>query len=352
MLGNWNLCLLGSYAGRDARLNGDGSVSRLVGSGLHDDSTSLAGRNAVHEATAGLSASYHGSRAGVGFVVEHSQYSRAFAPQDSAGSFAGNQLLVAGVNAECRTGHYELGVEMAGSGGSGLAGAFDVTGGWPDFDTRFSLRGRQARFFVPHGRWTSLANTKDRLDASGRLRWHHAGSSVSLSGNTYRDFELDSVPAKLELRLGQELSMLDMALSLGMRYRLDQEPSRTARAELGARAGRATTARLVLADAYPVRSDSRGAMAAILLTQGFGSAELGLAAARIAVDGTGVTMYLHEPGAGRIGSSFSSSVSCWRLAAGCGIRIGRWLRLGVKAGCAWKPQAVIDGAAQLEIDSP
>jgi hypothetical protein len=223
---------------------------------------------------------------------------------------------------------------------------------FPDFDTRVSLRGRQARFFAPHGRWTSLANTKDRLDASGRFRWHHAGSSVSLSGNTYRDFELDSVPAKLELRLGQELSMLDLALSLGMRYRLDQEPSRTARAEIGVRAGRTTAARLVLADVYPVRSDSRGVLAALLLTQELGTAELGLVTSRVSVDGSGVTVYLHEPGAGRIGASFSTNVSCWRLAAGCGIRIGRWLRLGLKAGCVWKPQAVMDGAAQLEISGP
>jgi hypothetical protein len=352
VLGRWNACLLASYAGRDARLNEDGSVERLVGSGVHDDSASLAGRNAVREATAGLSTSYRSGRAGAGFAAEYSKYSRAFAPSESSSSFVGKELLVAGVNAGCRLGHYELAVEAAGSSGSGLAGAFELTGGWPDFDTRVSLRGRQARFFAPHGRWTSLANTKDRLDASGRLRWHHAGSSVSLSGNTYRDFELDSVPAKLELRLGQGLSMLDLALSLGMRYRLDQEPSRTARAEIGTRAGRATTARLILADVYPVRSDSRGMMAAILLTQGFASAELGLAAARIAVDGTGVTMYLHEPGAGRIGSSFSSSVSCWHVCVGCGVRILRWLRLGLKSGCAWKPQAVLDGAAQLEINSP
>ena len=350
-LGNWNLCLLGSYAGRDARLNGDGSVSRLVGSGLHDDSVSLAGRNAVHEATAGLSASYHGGRAGVGLVAGYSKYNRTFSPADSSSSFVGRELLAVGVNGECKLGHYELAAEMAGSSGHGLAGSFEMTGDWPDFDSRVALRGRQARFFAPHGRWTSLSSTKDRLDASGRLGWHRAGSSVSLSGNTYRDFGLDSVPAKLELRLGQELSMLDLALSLGMRYRLDQEPSRTGRAEIGARTGRATTARLVLADVYPVRSDSRGMMAAILLTQGFGSAELGLAAARIAVDGTGVTMYLHEPGAGRIGSSFSSSVSCWRACAGCGVCIIRWLRLGLKAGCAWKPKAVLDGAAQLEIES-
>jgi hypothetical protein len=347
--GGWNMCLLGSYAGRDARLNEDGTVERLVGSGVHDDSVSLVGRNAVHEVTAGLGVGYQGERAGAGFSAGYSRYDRKLAPLDSGSSFSGDQLLVAGVNAECRAGYYELGAEVAGSSGSGLAGSLEMTGDWPDFDSRVALRGRQARFFAPHGRWSSLADTKDRLDASGRLRWHHAGSSVSLSGNTYRDFELDSVPARLELRLGQELERLDLALSLGFRYRVDQERYRTARAEIGARVGRATNVRLIVADVYPVRSDSRGSMAAMLLTQRFGPAELGLAAARIAIDGSGMSMYLPEPGAGRIGASFSTSVTCWRLSAGCGVRIGRWLRLGLKAGCAWKPQPVLDGAAQLEL---
>jgi hypothetical protein len=349
--GRWSACVLGSYAGRDARLNEDGTVKRLTGSGLHDDSVSLAGRNAVHEATAGVSAGYRGNRAGVGLTAGYSKYDREFAPADSASSFAGKELLAAGVNGECRLGHYELGGELAGSSGQGLAGALALTGDWPDFDARVALRGRQARFFAPHGRWSSLTGTRDRLDASGRLGWLHAGSNVSLSGNTYRDFELDSVPARLELRLGQELGRLDLALALGFRYEAEEERHRTARAEIGARISNKAAIRLVLADLYPEQSSSRGTMAAVRLTRGFGFADLSLAAARLAVSGTGVTMYLSEPGAGRIGSSYSTSVSAWRLSAGCGVRVGRWLRLGLKAGCAWKPQAVLDGAAQLELQS-
>jgi len=349
--GRWNACLLGSYAGRDARLNEDGTVARLTGSGVHDDSASIAGRNAVHEAAAGFGGGYRTNRFGIGIVAEYSKYNHAFAPADSASSFAGRELLVAGVNGECRLGHYELGGEMAGSSGSGLAGAFELTGGWPDFDARFSLRGHQARFFAPHGRWSSLTGTKDRLDASGRLAWHHLGSSVSVSGNTYRDFELDSVPARLELRLGQALGKLDMALTLGVRYEAEEERRRTAKAEAGVRVGPRTTARLVLADVYPEKSTSRGTMAACLLAHRFGTAELGMTAARIAVSGTGVTMHAPEPGAGRIGSSFSSTVSCWRVSAGCGVRVMKWLRVGLKAGCAWKPQPVFDAAAQLELPS-
>jgi hypothetical protein len=348
-IGRWNVSALGSYAGRDARLNEDGTVARLVSSGVHDDSISLAGRNAIQEATTGLGVHFGGSRAGIGLASEYSRYNRTFAPSDSDASFAGDEVLVAGANAQWKTQHYELGAEAAGSSGRGLAGSLEMTGSWPDFDSRVALRGRQARFFAPHGRWSSLTGTRDRLDASGRLGWHHAGSSVSVSGNTYRDFELDSVPAGLQLRLAQELGRFDVELGLGLRYRVDQERSRTARAEIGAKAGCATTARLVLADVYPAKSDSRGIVAELLLTQELGPAELGLAAARVAVDGSGATMYLHEPGAGRIGASFSANVSCWRLAAGCGVRIGRWLRLGLKAGCVWKPQPVLDGAAQLEL---
>jgi len=349
-VGGWNVCVLGSYAGRDARLNEDGTVERLVGSGVHDDSAALAGRNAVREATAGLVAGYHGSTAGVGLAAGYSRYSRTFAPADSGSSFVGSELFTAGVNAEFKLVHYELGVEMAGSSGPGLAGALELNGDWPDFDARVSLRGRQARFFAPHGRWSSLIGTDDRLDASGRLAWHHAGSSVSLSGNTYRDFELDSMPAKLDLRLGQEMGRLNATLAFGAWYRAELERQRTARVELGARIGHATTARLILADAYPEKSQSRGTMAALLLIQELGRAELGLTAARFDISGSGVTMYVHEPGAGRIGSSYSTGVSAWRLSAGGGVRIGEWLRLGLKAGCAWKPQAVLDGAAQLELE--
>jgi hypothetical protein len=350
--GGWNACVFGSYAGRDARLNDDGTVERLTGSGVHDDSASLAGRNEVRELTSGLGAGYRGNRFGAGLVAGHSRYNRTFAPSDSVASFAGSELFATGLSAEYRLGQYELRGEMAGSSGKGMAGAFELTGGWPDFDARVSLRGRQARFFAPHGRWSSLAGTKDRLDAAGRLGWHRFGSSVAVSGNTHRDFELDSVPARLELRFGQELDRLDLALGLGVRYEAEEERRRTAKAEVGFRVAPRTTARLVLADVYPEKSTSRGTMAACLLAQGLGSAELGVTAARIAVNGTGITMYVPEPGAGHIGSSFSSSASCWRVAAGCGVRVLKWLRLGLKAGCAWKPRPVLAAAAQLEVGGP
>ncbi len=345
---NWNLCVLGSFAGRDARLNEDGSVERLVGSGVHDDSISLAGSNAVHEAAAGLIARYRGAGAGLGIAANYSHYSRTFAPSDSSCSFAGDELLAVGVNADCKLGNYALGVEAASSG-VGAAGALELHGDWQDFESRLALRGRQARFFSPHGRWSSLAGTRDRLDASGRLGWHHAGSSASLSANTYRDFDLDSVPARIGVRLGQELGRLTLALALEVRYRAEEERCRTAKAEIGGRLGRTTDARLTLADAYPEKSTSRGTLVAVWLGHGLGPADLGIAAARIAVAGAGVSMYLHEPGAGRIGTSYRSSVSCWRLSAGGAVRIARWLRLGLKTGCAWKPGPTLDGAAQLEV---
>jgi len=166
---------------------------------------------------------------------------------------------------------------------------------------------------------------------------HRVGSGGIAPGpvfperNTYRDFRPRLGAGETGTALGQELSMLDLALSLGMRYRLDQEPSRTGRAEIGARTGRATTARLVLADVYPVRSDSRGMMAAILLTQGSDPPNWDLLRHGLPLTGRGVTMYLHEPEAGRIGSSFSSSVSHAGVAcAGCGVRIIRWLRAGTE----------------------
>jgi hypothetical protein len=349
--GNWHGCVLAAYTGRDARLNGDGSVNHLVGSGVHDDADALAGRNAIHEATGGLSAHYGAGRAGFGLAAEYSKYDVPFAPADSAASMVGDRVLAAGASAEFRTGHYELGAEAAGSSGGGFAGSFALTGSWADFDSRVALRGHQARFLAPHGRWSSLTNAKDRLDASGRLGWHHQGASMSLSGNTYRDFDLDSMPARLDLRLRQELGRFDLTLGLGLRYRVDDERSRTAKAEVGARAGRATTARAIFADVYPTRFDSRGTAVELLLTQRWGAVDFGLAASRVSVDGPGTTVYLAEPGAGRIGASYRADVSGYRLASGLGARLSRWLRLGLKAGCAWKPRAVFDAAAQLELNS-
>jgi len=317
---------------------------------VHDDSAALASRSAVREGTAGFGTGYHSRTAGVGFTAGYSSYSRTFVPADSASSFAGKEVFVAGINAEFRLARHELGMELAGSSGAGLAGAMELNGDWPDFDARVSLRGRQARFFAPHGRWSGLTGTEDRMDASGRLAWHHGGSGVSLNGNTYRDFEFDSVPAKLDLRLGQELGRLSAALAFGARYRAELERQRTTRVELGVRIGHTTTARLTLADVYPEKSESRGTMAGLLLTQGLGRTELDLTAARLVISGSGVTMYLHEPGAGRIGSSYGTGVSAWRLSAGASVRIGEWLRFGIKAGCAWKPQAAFDGAAQLELE--
>jgi len=350
--GRLSMSALGSYAGRDARLNEDGTVERLVGSGVHDDSAARAGRNAVREATAALGTTYHGGKFGVGLAAGYSKYNRTFTPADTVSSFAGNELFTVGANADGKVGHYELGGELAVSSGSGLAAALEVAGDWPSFDARVALRGRQAGFFAPHGRWSSLTKTEDRLDATARFAWRHAGSVVSLSGNTYRDFELDSVPAKLDLRLGQELGRLNAALTLGVRYRAELERQRTARAELGARIGRATSVRLVLADVYPENGRSRGMMAALRLAQELGPAELDFLAARLAISGSGVTMYLHEPGAARIGTSYSTGTSCWRVSTGGGLGLGDWLGLSLKAGCTWAERAVFDGAAQLEVHGP
>lgn len=351
-LGDWKGLALASYAGRDARLNDDGQVERLVRSGVHSDSLALAGRNAVHERTLGLGLERKWRSLSLGFGAGYSGYDRVFAPRETSGSLLGTELLTGSAHAGLKLGCYSLGAELCGAGRLRLAGAIELKGDWPNWDARLAVRGRQAGCFAPHGRWPGLTGTRDRLDASLRLAWRDRGSGVSFSGNTYRDFELDSLPAQVNLRLSQQLSRLDLALALGLRYRGGGERHRATKAEVGVRLGRLEWVRFVLADVKPATGRSRGVLAGLRIGERLGPAELGLSAARCFILGPGVTMYLSEPGAGRIGAGYSTGVSCWRLAAGIGLRVGEWLRLGLKVGWAWAERARFDGGVQLELSIP
>jgi hypothetical protein len=354
MLADWRLGVLGSYAGRDARLNPDGTVERLLGSGVHDDSASIAGRRAAREATAGAVLDRRVGAAVLGLAAAWSGYDRAFVPRNTSTSFSGRQLAALGVNAGVRLSHYLVGLEFAGSTGRGVAGALTVAGQWPDFDARASIRGHQQSFYAPHSRWTTLTSTENRLDASGSLGWHHAGSRVTLAGNTYRDFDMDSMPARLELKLGQDLGRLRLGLVTGARYEAAQQRHRTTRLETDFEPGAGVNLRLALADVYPEHSAARGRMAAlsasgIRVEAGSVSIEPELTGAVFALSGTGVTMYLREPGPTGLGASYSTSASTWRLSAALRFGLGPWLRVGVRTGLEWRHGPALDLAGQVEL---
>jgi hypothetical protein len=117
----WRLAVLGSYAGRDAELNGDGTVARLLNGGVHDDSGSEAARNSVREATGGAAMEFRRGVSAFGLTTGFSGYSRSFAPPESSGSFFGRALAYGGAGAAVVLGDYRVGLELAGASSGGAA---------------------------------------------------------------------------------------------------------------------------------------------------------------------------------------------------------------------------------------
>ena len=141
---------------------------------------------------------------------------------------------------------------------------------------------------------------------------------------------------------------METELVLGRSYKADAEAYRTGRlkAESEPRQGGRVT--VELADEYPEGRDGRGRMASVGFDARWQRLLLSLTGARFDIKGKGISMYLREPGAMRIGASYSTSRSAWRTSAGMALSVGR-ARLGLKAGCNWESPPVIDMAAQLDM---
>jgi hypothetical protein len=338
-----------SIAGRDARLNSDGTVERIVGGGIHDDSAALAEKHQLTEVTSALTVSCRWKRATLAATGSDIRYDRSFGPRDSAGSFPGRELTNVGISADAEVGDYHVGLEIARASTGGMAGALEIAGGWPGVTAGVNLRGYSRRYFAPHGRWTGMTGGQDRLDLSGRLRFRTGGLGIGCQGNTYRDFELDSLPARIDGVLSQRLGPAEVELGLGRSYKAEEERYRTGRLELNAGWQNVGRVVLTLADQYPESRDGRGRMAAVAVQSDRRWLALSLAAARFDIVGSGITMYLHEPGAMRVGASYSAGRSVWRTSAGAGVGLGRRGRMGLKVGCGRAETPVLDAAAQLDI---
>jgi len=347
--GRFRFAGLFSMAGRDARLNSDGTVERIVGGGIHDDSTALAEKHQLTEVTSALALSCRWKRATLAATGSDIRYNRSFGPRDSTGSFSGRELTNVGVSADAEVGDYQVGLEVARASTGGMAGALEVAGNWPELAAGVNLRGHSRRYFAPHGRWTGVTGRQDRLDLSGRLRFRVGGLGIGCQGNTYRDFELDSLPARIDGALSQRLGPVEVVLGLGRSYKAEEERYRTGRLELNAGWRDAGRVALIVADQYPESRDGRGRMAAVAVQRDWRWLALSLAAARFDITGSGITMYLYEPGAMRLGASYSAGRSVWRTSAGAGTSLGRKGRVGLKVGCGWAETPALDAAAQLDI---
>jgi hypothetical protein len=338
-----------SYAGRDARLNEDGTVERLATGGVHDDSAALAERNRLQETTAGASMAWYGSQAGIAITGSRLHFSHRFAPPDTSDSFAGQGLTLVGASSEFTLGDYRIGLEVAGTDAVRAAAALELTGSWQRISTGVKLRGHQRRFFAPQGRWRTLTGTRDRLDASGRIRYRAGGFVVGLRGNTYRDFAEDSLPARIDLELEHAVEHVSLGLALGRSYKADWQRYRTSRLECDVRFGRASGLTLTLADEYRETGSGHGWLAAVTGRAHWRWLSASATGAKIGISGTGMTMHLYEPGAMRAGSSYSSGDATWRTSGSIGVELAHGTRLGLKTGCSWHPSPVLDVTSQLEI---
>ena len=108
----------GSFSDRriDAALRPDGTVERLLGSGLHDDSAARAARGQLGEAARTVALNCGSMRFGVTAAAQWRSFDRSFAPRDSVESFSGRNLGVGTVAASGTIGGHSFGVEVARAG--------------------------------------------------------------------------------------------------------------------------------------------------------------------------------------------------------------------------------------------
>ncbi|MBM3322156.1 helix-hairpin-helix domain-containing protein [candidate division WOR-3 bacterium] len=334
---------------RDARLDADGAVEDITTGGRHLDSASRAEKGTLTEYSAGGVIHGRWQKVMFGASVVHVRYSRPIAPRDSARAFSGRALSVGGMSAEWLTHGYAVGLELAGSSSRGAAGALEVSGNWRGVTTGLNLRRRGPGFFSPHGRWSSMTTSRERLDGSVRFGYRAGGFGANLRGSTYRDFEFDSLPARLAADLGQRIGRFGAGLELGRVFRAGEGRYRSSRLRVEAEPGRDSRVVVTIADERPESKPGRGLALGLMTTVRRRRFSGGLSAARFVITGSGITMSTAEPGAMRAGGSYRTDRSGWRAAASAGVGFAGYGRLGLKVGCTWSAGPNLDAAAQLEL---
>ncbi|NPV13548.1 hypothetical protein HPY86_01265 [candidate division WOR-3 bacterium] len=342
--------MFGSYSLRDAVLNSDGTVKRLSFSGVHDDSASQWSKNQLSQKLAGVVINYQGKKFKTGVGGYGANFDRNFSPEDSLGSFYGRTLGGLSVYAGYGNSSRFCEIEVAHSfpGGGAVAGqiGFDTAG----IRVRISGTGYQASFFSPAGRIYSITGRRARFDLTGAVSYKLKFLQFGLDGNTYRDYTVDSIPARVNVHTSFEGKGYKIRCLLGRIYRLEQERSRRARLEMSTEGQRLRFGFLV-EDEYADYTDGQGVLVA--LSSGIRIKEFGaqFAVSRFFISGSGVELTVSEPGTMRIGSSYSSRESGWRIvAAGYGRRdkIGRWaIKFGATRINFWK----FDLSGQLELEA-
>lgn len=345
----WHASVFGSQRMLDARLNPDGTVARLRLDGLHDDSAARAERDLVAELAAGVMLGKRLGQASVSGQLGLAAFDREFAPADSSNSFHGRQVVTGGVSGNLVTGGYRLGTELAGSSGGGIAGGLELDGSWQGLSAGLAVTGYSARFSAPHGRWRTLTNRRDRLNARVGLGYDSGGFSASLSGRTYRDYDEDSLPANVELRLVQVVEWFRAELRLGWQFRQVNQRQRNAHVELTCRSSSVDAVSLVVEDRYPEDRSGRGVLLGMAGYRRAGPVRLAAAVARVMTSGKGARMYWSEPGVMRIGQHYTTSRPGWRLGTSAAVLFGGGVEIAAKLGTTIEDAVTFDCAGQLRL---
>lgn len=341
---------MASRVRRDARIREDGTVERLVVGGTHGDSSQIAAQGVLPEECVLAGAALGGRRLRVSLAGSWYQYGRRFEPADPATSFSGRRLAVGGVCVDWLTNGYEAGLELARSVPGGGAAAVGIAGAWPGVSVRMAVRAREQAFFAPHSRWTSLSVRKPRLDASGSFTYSRRGLSAGVSGNTFREYDADSLPARVRLRVGQEAGPVGVALEVGRSFRGEEERSRDAGLRLDVRGWSRLRLRLELDDRYRETRPGHGTALQGTVRFDASPAELAVAVARVWLS-PGMTLGVAQPGVLSVPGVTTVTEPGWRVDAA--MRVGRPgpVRLAFAVSCAFLSRPTFGGAVRLEVSS-
>lgn len=344
----WSAVALGSYSPRDARLNPDGTVSRLNFSGIHSDSASFREKGQVAQGLGGILVYYKWLNVHTGILLQGVRFNRMFAPKDSTVSFFGQNL--GGLSFYCRygsdnrTGELELAHSFPGRG----AGMVRLTLKEAGVNVLLSGTFYQRRFFSPAGRRYALTNRKERVELRGTLGYHQGPLKLALIGNTYRDYSVDSIPARLEIKTGYESEILAIKLIVNRVYRLDQECTRAVKVAISTH-WNLIRLQFLLSDEYPEWTIGRGRAVSLNAEIDRNWGKLALDAGWIDISGKGVKVSIPESGTMRIGTSFSSYQSALRLSICSALRIIRLGQFAAKLGLTRKDHWQPDIGLQLQL---
>ncbi|MCL6465941.1 MAG: hypothetical protein K6T77_04195 [candidate division WOR-3 bacterium] len=343
--------VFGSYTLRDAVLNSDGTVQKITFSGVHDSASQI-NKNQLGQKLVGGMANYQGRVLKLGVAGYGVNFDRPFSPRDTLESFYGRTMgglsLYAGYGNNSRYGDIEVAQSFTSTSRRAVAGRLG-------FDTnkiRVQIRGTiyQSRFFSPAGRIYSLTGRRERFDLSGNISYKLKYIQFGLSGNTQRDYLVDSIPARININAAFQNNGIEIHCLLGRIYRMEQERSRRARVEVSTKWRRARFG-LLVEDEYADYSGGQGLLVSLSSGMKIGNFGTDFAVSRFIISGRGVGLTVREPGAMRIGSSYSSNNSAWRIAIAGYWRQQKVGRLGIKLGAVYTEVWKFDLNGQFELEA-